>query len=55
MDKWDSIWRQDVTGSFLFLPAFLVEVLKDKEPPEGLNEPSEEDDIRYVKSPTDLL
>ena len=32
MNKRHSIRRQNVTGGFLFLPAFLVEILKDREP-----------------------
>lgn len=36
MDKWHCIWRQNVTCSFLPLPTFLVEILKDREPQQKL-------------------
>lgn len=36
VNKWHSIWRQNITCSFLFLPAFLVQVLRDREHNEGL-------------------
>lgn len=32
MNEWYSIGWQNVARGFLFLPTFLVEVLKDKEP-----------------------
>lgn len=56
MNKWHSIWRQNVTRGFLFLPAFLVEVLEDRGPQQRVTLRSQSGGICRVQTfPTTVL
>lgn len=50
MNKWHSIWRQNVTCGFLFLPAFLVEVLEDRGTQQRVTPRSQSGGVRHVQT-----
>lgn len=56
MNKWHSIWRQNVTCGFLFLPAFFVEVLEDRGPQQRVTPRSQSGGVCCVQIfPTTML